>query len=584
MITKFARLEFELFTKPSISDYLRNHQSLNMKNYFIIIISIIILLISGYHMERSTYFSDIKNELQNMNIPSPPLNFGKRGHIMSEMETKYVIPDGFDNYFSEKDKEYILKNIIQLDVLNLRKKKGWTTPDKVNSEKIPSSLIIDKKVIDKGLPVLSVVVDKVDLYDKNTGIFSNYKKKGREWERPCFMSYFNNGKLLFGTGAGIRVHGQKKEKGFRLYFRNIYGVDQFEPGIIFDKKSEPLKQFVVHDDTRITDYHFINPLAYDIAEKIGCITAKTKPVLVYLNGKLHNNGKISFTISEHLSKQYLYSHFGHDQFIFFRTKFKNDRPTEYKKLRKWVNNEKNKMTMDTAAQRIDVDNLSKWYLSQLFCGSVDIYQGLAFLDISKPGGKWKWINWDMDHSFREWEEEETEFNELMKEKHKYLPRSTLFRRMYYEDPKFRDYFKKLFMDSLNHKVTDQFLKERFEFYKNTIINFNLSNPKKIEKVKEFLNNRPEFMRKMMRKYFGSPKSHFCEVRIPKDMNIKIDGFEMGHDYRGWYFKGSKISIKVLDKNRKIKYWNINGEKIVPKGNEFEYIVNSDTVIEPVFNE
>jgi len=28
MITKFARLEFELFTKPSTSDFLRVHQNL----------------------------------------------------------------------------------------------------------------------------------------------------------------------------------------------------------------------------------------------------------------------------------------------------------------------------------------------------------------------------------------------------------------------------------------------------------------------------------------------------------------------------------------------------------------------------
>ncbi|MGD8894151.1 MAG: hypothetical protein PVF94_14065 [Desulfobacterales bacterium] len=31
MITKFARLEFELFTKPSKSDFLRIHQYLNQR-------------------------------------------------------------------------------------------------------------------------------------------------------------------------------------------------------------------------------------------------------------------------------------------------------------------------------------------------------------------------------------------------------------------------------------------------------------------------------------------------------------------------------------------------------------------------
>ena len=69
--------------------------------------------------------------------------------------------------------------------------------------------------------------------------------------------------------------------------------------------------------------------------------------------------------------------------------------------------------MENAAKRVDVDNLSKWYLSQLFCGSAHIYQGLAFLDISKPDGKWKWINWDMDHSFR-WGGEDLIFYKIAK--------------------------------------------------------------------------------------------------------------------------------------------------------------------------
>jgi hypothetical protein len=35
MITKFARLEFELFTKPSKSDFLRVHQKMNGNLIFV---------------------------------------------------------------------------------------------------------------------------------------------------------------------------------------------------------------------------------------------------------------------------------------------------------------------------------------------------------------------------------------------------------------------------------------------------------------------------------------------------------------------------------------------------------------------
>ena len=49
MITKLARLEFELFTKPSKSDFLRVHQNSIEK--------ISILLVSDYHLLSYNFHS-----------------------------------------------------------------------------------------------------------------------------------------------------------------------------------------------------------------------------------------------------------------------------------------------------------------------------------------------------------------------------------------------------------------------------------------------------------------------------------------------------------------------------------------------
>lgn len=559
-----------------------------MKNYSIIIMSIGVLLISGFFMERSEYFSDIKQDLQNMNIPSPPLNYGKRGEIMSKMGTKYVIPEDFSKYFDQNGMTYIIKDLIQLDVLNLRDTAGWTTPDKIDQKKIPSTLIIEPNIIKKGYPILSIVVDKKDLYDPAIGIFSNHKKKGRSWEKFCFISYFDKGILRFGTGAGVRVHGQKKEKGLRLYFRDIYGADQFKPGVLFDKNSDPIKHLVIHDDTR-AGYHFINPLAYDIARKIGCIAPKTKPVMVYLNGKLYNNGRLSFSITEHLSREFLDSHFGHRNFIFFRTKFRKDRPREYQQLEGWANDPGRKMTMNEVSQKVDLENLSRWYFSQLFCGSSDIYQGPAILDLNRPGALWQWINWDMDHSFRDrgnediqfnWEKER-EWDFTINEIHNKIPRSTIFRRLRFEDPGFIKYFEKLVMDSMNHKINPEFLLKRGEFYLKTINDFQMPDRENFEKIIQFLENRPDFVRKLMRKYFGSEESFPCFVSGSNDLEFEIDGFKAEPAYKGYYFKGATITVKTVNRKNPV-YWLVNGKKIKSENGRLDHVIQEPTRIEPVF--
>jgi len=59
MITKFARLEFKLFTKPSKSDFLRDHQALTLEELDdagqIVSIMISIPLYATFLMTESTY-------------------------------------------------------------------------------------------------------------------------------------------------------------------------------------------------------------------------------------------------------------------------------------------------------------------------------------------------------------------------------------------------------------------------------------------------------------------------------------------------------------------------------------------------
>ena len=80
---------------------------------------------------------------------------------------------------------------------------------------------------------------------------------------------------------------------FRLYFRELYGANQFKPGILFDRSSDPLKCLIVRRirlaprDRKIPSYPFAEPIALELAAQIGCNVPKTKIVKFFINTDFH---------------------------------------------------------------------------------------------------------------------------------------------------------------------------------------------------------------------------------------------------------------------------------------------------------
>ena len=192
-------------------------------------------------------------------------------------------------------------------------------------ETLPSTSLIPDYWFDKRLPTLSIAIDQYDLRHRTHGLRPHRMNRGREWERPGYLSYFDDGQLRFASGVGVRIHGGKsrrlRKNSFRVYFRDIYGADQFTPGVLFDGAGTPLRRLIVHNDYR-EDYreriwHFANPLAFDITRRIGGLAPQTQPVSLFLNGRLAG----VYVLTERLDRHYLIAHFGHDRFIFVRTKW-----------------------------------------------------------------------------------------------------------------------------------------------------------------------------------------------------------------------------------------------------------------------
>lgn len=80
------------------------------------------------------------------------------------------------------------------------------------------------------LPSLSLVMKFDDLFDEESGMWMNSRRRGRQWERPCSLELIHpDGRPGFQSDAGIRIRGGYSRKpwnckySLRLYFREKYG-------------------------------------------------------------------------------------------------------------------------------------------------------------------------------------------------------------------------------------------------------------------------------------------------------------------------------------------------------------------------
>jgi len=573
-----------------------------MQKKLLIILFLAVFTAGAYLLENSDGFEDTKARLQKITLPSTPTKLGKRATLLEQLGLVYVFPKDYSKYYDPSTGQSNFDHVISLDSPLPAYRQNWIDHRQIPLEAYPSSQLLDPDLTASGLPILSVVVADKDLYDPETGIIANRKRKGKEWERPCFISYYNRGQLLFASGAGIRIHGGSKNKrpmeSLRFYFRKAYGYDQFKPGIIFNNQSVPIKQVIARIENRYT-----NLLALDLAKRIGCLTPEVHPVVVYLNGKKF--GK-RYALIEHLNKDWLRSRYGHDDFILLRTTGHRERrriSKAYQKLKKWLYNTDIRMTMQEVEKRVDIRNLSLWFVSQFFTADNDMYQGPLLRDKTNPDARWFWVNWDMDQSFINpyeddvkilWQQTLNLHNVIRNPKRDRKnprtarfqnkdPRAILFRRLSSEDPAYKSYFERLVMDTLNHKINPAYLDAWLDRQRDAILPLNTDDQAFLQTLADFLQHRPAYLRKLMRTYYDSPESHSCVVNGPLGANITIDGYPGKLPYKGWYFEGSQIRLNVdLNKHQQLVGWRIDDRIIHSTELQFSHTVRAPVKIEPIF--
>ncbi len=267
------------------------------------------------------------------------------------------------------------------------------------------------------LPLLSLVVDPVDLWDSERGIYANPLQHGADWERPGAITYIDQDHHLgFEVAAGVRLHGNKSrefaKKGLRLYFRQEYGTGQLDYPLFTDSPVHTFDCLVLHNGGQDWAAYqrdnwtlLRNPLIDRLALELGSYATHNRPVLLFINGEPWGIYYIRERLDDHLLENYYnvtQADFLEDaEHPVTNSVLAGDRES-WDALIRFL--ETHTLTNPEAyayvESQVDLDNLIDYNLLQIYAGNIDWPgRNIQQFRARVQGGRWHWLFWDNDHTF-----------------------------------------------------------------------------------------------------------------------------------------------------------------------------------------
>jgi len=272
-----------------------------------------------------------------------------------------------------------------------------------------------------GLPVLSIVTDSLNLFDYDTGIFvpgasynpidsfltGNYNLRGREWERPINMEFYEPDNRGINQQCGLRTHGGAsrwfQQKGMRIYARDEYGKKHFTHRFFETTHNAKFKHLNLHPfrcsnwlQTGGQDY-----LAQRIAANMDIDCLAVRETVVFINGEYWG----IYTLEESPDERYLEDHYGVNLDEVNILKYwgvpQYGDPTEWREIYSWMYTADLTQPEDSAYayEHIDVPSFIDYILLETFSANLDWPQNNVMLWQPAIGQPFRLIFYDGDGCF-----------------------------------------------------------------------------------------------------------------------------------------------------------------------------------------
>jgi hypothetical protein len=284
---------------------------------------------------------------------------------------------------------------------------------------IPSDIITNTYIISEPLdiPVMMIAMNRDDLFDRRTGIYSNATQSGTQWERPTSFEYFEtSGMRLFGVDAGIRIHGgasrnRAEKKSFKIYFRDEYGPGKLDAHVIPTTMVDEFDSFVlragyndswVHWDEqeRLVATYVSDQLSRNIHEDMGGkIVSHGDYAELYLNTEYWG----IYNICERIDSDFLETYTGVKEWdIINDDEVVEGNRDEWSQLQRYINttNFRSDDAFDGMKNVVDLEQITSYYILNIYVQNHDWpHHNWYAVREKSPQGRWKFVAWDTEDSF-----------------------------------------------------------------------------------------------------------------------------------------------------------------------------------------
>lgn len=454
--------------------------------------------------------------------------------------------------------------VFKANVIRARTFKDGFHPSKI----ITRTYFIDENINQRysTLPVISIISDYEHLFDNNTGIYVpgvNHRRGDsgsgnyfQGWEKPAHIEFFEpGGELGFSQDVGISIQGgtspASPQKGLHVIARSEYGKNRIEYPIFENDPSKAknlteFKRFIIRAwGSLIIGSLFNDAYAHRLMAKREIDIQAYQPAVVFINGEYWGLHALREANKNSWYYQYHYNidrdDPGYDILIH---SFRNGQPYPYidegdadhwNEMINYLNTHDMNLSenYEYIKTQIDVDNFITYLGHCIYVGKWDWPNNNdASWRPRTAGGKWRWIQYDMETAFGvatglgpEYAMLGPQLNMLKAAIEginipgfgKYGPHPILAK--LYNNEEFKDSFIDWFAYHLNHEfIPDSMnyileemaaeIRPYMQEYKHRwpfISDVNDAWANSLEQIKEFNNIRPVYMRRHLLEQYDTEK-------------------------------------------------------------------------------
>ena len=165
-------------------------------------------------------------------------------------------------------------------------------------------------------------------------------------------------------------------------------------------------------------------------------------------------------------------------------------------------------------------------------------------------GRWTWIHWDHDMSFRTPPKNSRFGNKrdllpyvLDNQREIRSPQQALMLRLVEEDPEFRTELVRRTTAALNHQLTPEFLDSLVARYEATAKSLGVTDLDWVAKLRDYFAWRPDAIRTQLQRMLGAGAPMAVELSAPAG-TVSVDGFPVATTYAGIYPAGLVLEAEV----------------------------------------